>query len=189
MAYMVKGDITKVEFYNYLWLREDGTPYYVGKGKGNRAFSNKYHIQKCPPLNRIVLFPAESEQEAFETEKALIWYYGRKDLGTGCLRNLTDGGDGASGYKTTPEVRARMKAGHARNPQIGKKHHMFGRKHTPETKAKIVETLKGNTRRLGVPHTPETKAKISAAGKGRKFTEEHKAKISAAHKARITEKK
>jgi len=86
-------------FYTYLWLREDGTQYYVGKGKGNRARQDLGHTVRRPPKERIVVFPATSEVDAFETEIALIWYYGRKDLGEGCLRNLTDGGDGASGYK------------------------------------------------------------------------------------------
>ena len=85
-------------YYTYLWLREDGTPYYVGKGKGNRAFtSNGHGVHKPKHKERVVIYPAESERDAFEAEIALIWYYGRRDLGTGCLRNLTDGGEGSSG--------------------------------------------------------------------------------------------
>lgn len=84
-------------FYTYLWLREDGTPYYAGKGHGRRAYDKRNHRQAPPPKERIVIYPAESETDAMETEVALIWYYGRKDLRTGCLRNLTNGGDGTSG--------------------------------------------------------------------------------------------
>ena len=83
-------------FYTYLWMREDGTPYYAGKGKRRRAFI-AHSIGSPPPKDRIVIYPAESEQDAFDTEVALIWYYGRKDLGMGCLRNFTNGGEGASG--------------------------------------------------------------------------------------------
>jgi group I intron endonuclease len=54
-----------------------------------------------------------------------------------------------------------------------------GLKHTEETKAKISECLKGNTRCLGRELSDESRAKISAARKGQKLSEEHKAKISA----------
>jgi hypothetical protein len=89
-------------FYTYLWLREDGTPYYAGKGSGNRAFR-----RGSPPTERVILQEHSSEQDAFEAEKQLISFYGRKDLGTGILRNMTDGGDGSSGFipKFTPEWR------------------------------------------------------------------------------------
>jgi hypothetical protein len=77
-------------FYTYLWLRENGTPYYVGKGTGRRA------IRKGSPkdLDRILIQEFPSEEDAFAAEIFLIDYYGRRDLGTGCLRNLTAGGDG-----------------------------------------------------------------------------------------------
>src|ERR1700674_2268174 len=87
-------------FYTYLWLREDGTPYYVGKGHGERAYElhrTNNRRMHAPPKERIILYPADSELDAFETEIALIWYYGRKDLGLGCLRNLSDGGEGPTG--------------------------------------------------------------------------------------------
>lgn len=78
-------------FYTYIWLRDDGTPYYVGKGHGKRAFRTG-----CPPFERIILQEWETELEAFAAERLLISLYGRKDNGTGVLRNLTDGGDGSA---------------------------------------------------------------------------------------------
>ena len=79
-------------FYTYLWLREDGTPYYVGKGSGHRAFVSWGHRHPRPKDRSSILiqeFP--SERDAFSAEIFLISYYGRKDLGTGCLRNLSGG--------------------------------------------------------------------------------------------------
>ncbi len=85
------------DFYTYLWLREDGTPYYVGKGHGLRAFRSKAHAVRRPKdSTRIVILPRSSEQEAFDTERELINNWGRLDLSTGCLRNRTDGGQGSS---------------------------------------------------------------------------------------------
>jgi hypothetical protein len=79
-------------FYTYLWCREDGTPYYVGKGKGGRGFTSAAHALRRPKDRaRIVFRYWESEAEAFDAERKLIERYGRKDLGTGCLRNLTEG--------------------------------------------------------------------------------------------------
>jgi hypothetical protein len=86
-------------FYTYLWLRYDGTPYYVGKGRDNRGFINDGHCVHCPDdSSRILIQYHPSEQEAFEAEVFFISYFGRKDLGTGILYNRTDGGEGNSGY-------------------------------------------------------------------------------------------
>jgi hypothetical protein len=104
-------------FYTYMWLRQDGTPYYVGKGQRERAYE-RHRIGSAPPIGRVVFYIAKDEAEAFETEVALIWYYGRKDLGTGCLRNLTNGGDGASGHRHSPSSIKKMKE--AKRPPISK---------------------------------------------------------------------
>ena len=102
-------------FYTYLWLREDRTPYYVGKGKENRAYVDHWtngRVRRVPSKELIVIYPAESEADAFETEIALIWYYGRKDLGLGCLRNLSDGGEGPSGTVASKESLVRRSEAH-----------------------------------------------------------------------------
>jgi hypothetical protein len=85
-------------YYTYLWLREDGTPYYVGKGSGNRCVGPHKRIGVAPSEDRILTQEFPSESDAFEAEKFFISLYGRKDLGTGCLANLTDGGEGPSGH-------------------------------------------------------------------------------------------
>ena len=82
-------------YYVYQYTRTDGTPYYIGKGTGFRAYSKRTYR----PLDKKriqILVKDLSEQEAFLLEKKLIKKYGRQDIGTGTLKNKTDGGEGGS---------------------------------------------------------------------------------------------
>jgi hypothetical protein len=103
-----------MSFYTYMWLREDGTPYYVGKGTGSRAFTSKNHCVHRPhDAARIIVQHWSSEQEAFEMEMWWIALYGRKDVGTGCLRNRSNGGDGVRGPRGPLSTEHKRKIGKA----------------------------------------------------------------------------
>lgn len=93
-----------MNYYTYAYLREDGTPYYIGKGKGNRAYSKNRHRISVPTKERIIFLKKNlTEEEAFGHEIYMISILGRKDIGTGILRNLTDGGEGTSGCVLTED--------------------------------------------------------------------------------------
>jgi hypothetical protein len=86
------------KYYTYAYLREDRTPYYVGKGTGKRAYKPHTNVPKPKERNRIIILKENlTEQEAFRHEIYMIAVLGRKDLGTGILRNLSPGGYGGSG--------------------------------------------------------------------------------------------
>lgn len=111
-------------FYTYLWLREDGTPYYAGKAtRIQRAYGGRHSVNP-PPRERVIIQEWLTESDALFAEKFLVAYYGRKDSGTGILRNHTDGGEGSSGHKQSAETiekRISKTRGQVRSPEVRKK--------------------------------------------------------------------
>jgi hypothetical protein len=87
------------DFYVYGYLRRrDNTPYYIGKGCGNRAFVSHGRVKVPKDRSKVVFFSENlTEIEAFLLETDLIKRWGRLNQGTGILLNLTDGGEGVSG--------------------------------------------------------------------------------------------
>ena len=113
---------SKSIYYVYRYNREDGTPYYIGKGKGRRMFEK--HVIALPPKDRIIVIAKGLyDNEAKLLERKLIEYYGRKDLGTGILRNLTAGGDGSEGRILSAETKTKISKSLSGNKRIFTKEH------------------------------------------------------------------
>lgn len=96
-------------FYTYAYLRKgDRTPYYIGKGKDNRAFVKHKGISVPKDRSKIIFLKQNlTEAEAFKHEEYMISVFGRKDLGTGILLNRTNGGEGSSGCSEEERERRR----------------------------------------------------------------------------------
>lgn len=139
-----------MNYYVYAYLREDTTPYYIGKGTKDRAFKKQGHTVPLPPKDRIKILKEHlTEDEAKLLEIELIKEYGRKDLGTGILRNMTDGGEGSSGRVATEMMKEKLSKAN------------LGKKQSDETKQKRANSLRGKHR------TEEQKKRQSEAALNR----------------------
>jgi len=176
-------------FYVYLYLRSDASPYYVGKGTDRRVW--KSHRGHRPPRDRsrVQIIRMPDEATAFAYERYLIDFWGRKNLGTGCLRNLTDGGEGPS----NPSEITREKM---RNRKLGKKRGKRPEKIRKQIGASLKVSLKAKAHRMklqesrrGKPRPLETRRKISDGLKDRKIPLETRFQMSSTHKARAWNKK
>ena len=168
-------------FYTYAYLREDKTPYYIGKGTGDRAHHKGKRCVKPPKDKSKIIFLKNNltEEEAFRHEIYMIAVFGRKDLGTGILHNRTDGGEGSSGVAISEETRKKQS-----EAKSGENNPHYGKPRSVETKTKISKLNKGKLRSdefrrrmsevntgknhplYGKSHLKQTKRKMSEKAKG-----------------------
>lgn len=143
----------------YQWVREDRTPYYIGIGNPRRPYTGRRRCGRPPSRDRIIILHENLEwEEACRIEKELISFYGRVDLGTGILRNMTDGGEGSP----NPSEEARRKMSKSRS---GENNPNYGKKPSKETRLKMSQS-----------HLKEKNYNY-----GKKFSKDHREKISRSH--------
>jgi len=156
-------------FYVYAHQRKDnGRCFYIGKGKGKRAFNTKGRnqhwnnvVNKADGFNTVILVNNIPEELAFKLEQSFIDQIGLENL---C--NQREGGDG--GWTCSEEQKAIISKANK------------GRKHSQETINKRSKALKGkpawnkgkpawNKGKKTGPLSQEHRAKISKAGKGKRY--------------------
>ena len=139
--------------YVYRHIRTDtGIPFYIGigidcKGKHERAVShhgrNKHwkNIVEKSKYEIEIIFESDDYELIKSKEIEFISLYGRLDLKTGILCNMTDGGDGNLNYICSEETREKL-----RILNKGEKNPMWGKKISDEQKAIISKMFKGKKR-------------------------------------------
>lgn len=146
----------------------DGTPFYIGKGKDRRAWSRsgrnrRWHfIAAKHGFVTSIVRQALPEGCALSLERIVI--AANRHLS---LANYVDGGGGTSGWKHSPETKARIAAS-------GKGRRLNGNQ--------LAALAKSNAERV---FSPETIRRMSAAARNRtddrSISAETRAKIAASH--------
>jgi hypothetical protein len=146
----------RADYLVYTHTRPDTNEiFYVGKGTGSRANSsigrNRYWnniVNKAGEFKTDILAHNLTEKEALNFE-ALIIAKLKEQIVKLC--NLTNGGEGISGYKHTEEMKE-----YIRTKAIGNKSHT-GKKLSEQHKSNIAKS------RIGYKHTEQTKKSIGKA--------------------------
>lgn len=187
------------QFYVYIHKKPDGTPFYVGKGHGRRAYRfsnrNQWHqniVAKYGKENIIIeIIHCLNESQAFDLEKIYIKQI-KYDGFT--LANMSDGGEGDSGRIITEAHRKKLSEAKKGKPlSLEHKNALKGKVMSDKQKQHISEMRKGSKAseetkqklskiKTGKKLSDECKKKISQKHLGKSLTEEHKIKLSESHK-------
>ena len=181
-------------YYVYAYIRSKdsatakaGTPYYIGKGKKNRAYAK--HSVSVPSDTFFIVFLEKNLTHlgACALERRLIEWYGRKDIGTGILLNRTDGGEGTANVVYTETRREKLRQAQSGKPKdkdaiskgvaTRRKNNTYA--HTTETREKMKQSHQNRP-----PQSEETKRKRSETLKNKPKSVEHKAALSRAKKGK-----
>jgi len=158
----------------YKKLKFDYEPFYVGLGHDNRKFShfdeakrkkkkNSHKLNKIRKIIRegykpiIEVFKGKlSFEGAIEQEIKLIKKIGRRNIGTGPLTNMTDGGEGMIGYKHDKKTKSK----------ISKSFQKYIRNLSKKEKEEFYQSRRKAW--LGKHHSKKTRLQMSAAQKGKR---------------------
>lgn len=184
-------------FYVYVLFRWNGKPFYVGMGRGKRWLHHEWArslTKRSPKTNtvkktlrvlgevpKIKVAEGLSRLAAADLERALIAAIGRYPEGP--LVNITEGGEGSSGYRWTTESRRRLSEIARRRPvDYGKLARMHesnrGRPLTAAHRAKIAA---GNRAK---DVSAVTRQRMSEAAKKRRASDETRQRLADVNRGR-----
>ena len=147
-------------YYVYQYLTEEGTPYYIGKGKGNRMHVDHKHIALPPRERRVIVKDNLSNADAKQIEKDLITHFGRKVDG-GILDNIKiNQWACAAGWKHSDEAKQKISDGNLGKVRSAEAKEKYRQPKSAEHAEKIRQA------NLGLRKSAETKQKISESKQG-----------------------